>query len=297
MEEIAVAMQTKVRAEENPRSRPTSTMKNLIPLVCVIVALVNSEVVVPTRIIRPFMEKVLWIAGEMGRSGYPHTSAQCVSIFSYQCYYAFCRNSTTCNENVTECLGDRCMTASQYDYIDGTLYRSSMKGCANETVCGADGLAAAAGKFHLIFHVKCCSGNLCNTDGYYLPKEDPTLNGVKCPSAYCTGTLEECESDEEMDCTGSMDHCFEYRQRIINEGKQIIYRWYLLLNHAEFFVRLVALLFVLNFSALGGEDQKYSIKGCANSDACNYNYDNNIAVVVEEKKYGKCYVPSNSNHL
>ncbi|KAM4016421.1 uncharacterized protein ACNLHF_002752 isoform 2-T3 [Anomaloglossus baeobatrachus] len=202
-------------------------MKNLVALVCVIFALVYS-------------------------------------VFSYQCYSSFCRNSTTCDENVTECLGDRCMTACQYADLNGSHYRSIMKGCANETVCGANGLGASEGKFKFQFHANCCSGNSCNTDVYYLPADDPKPNGVKCPSAYCTGTLEECESDEEMDCTGSMDRCFEYRQRIINEG---------------------------------GEDEKYSIKGCANSDGYNYNYDNDIAVVVEEKKYGKCYVPSNSNHL
>ncbi|KAM4016936.1 uncharacterized protein ACNLHF_003092 [Anomaloglossus baeobatrachus] len=124
-------------------------------------------------------------------------------VFSYQCYSAFCINSTTCNENVTKCLGDRCMTACQYDYFGGTLYRSSMKGCANETVCGANGLAAAE-SFQFKFRVNCCSGNLCNTDGYKLPEEDPTPNGVTCPSAYCTGTLEDCESDKEMNCTESL---------------------------------------------------------------------------------------------
>ncbi|XP_075184168.1 phospholipase A2 inhibitor and Ly6/PLAUR domain-containing protein-like isoform X1 [Anomaloglossus baeobatrachus] len=185
-------------------------------------------------------------------------------VFSYECYSAFYHNSTTYNEHVTECLGDRCMTASQHTYVNGTIFKSIMKGCANETVCGADGLAKVSEKFNFIFHVNCCSGNLCNTDGYYLPPEDPTPNGVKCPSAFCTGSLEECESDEEMECTGSMDRCFEYRQRIINEG---------------------------------GEDQKYSMKGCANYDACSLNFDNDVAVVVEEKNYGKCYVPSKSKNL
>ncbi|KAM4016264.1 uncharacterized protein ACNLHF_002666 [Anomaloglossus baeobatrachus] len=184
------------------------------------------------------------------------------SVLSYQCYSAFCPNSTTCKENVTECLGDRCMTACQYDGLSGTYAKSMMKGCAIDTMCGDNGLAAAAEGDVYQFRVNCCSGDLCNTDGCYLPKEDPTPNGVTCPSAYCNGTMDECEPNKEMECTGSMDRCFVLSQRVINEA---------------------------------GEESESFIKGCANPDACKYNFTE-IAVDNEEKKYAKCYDPSKSNY-
>ncbi|KAM4016265.1 phospholipase A2 inhibitor and Ly6/PLAUR domain-containing protein-like [Anomaloglossus baeobatrachus] len=160
-------------------------------------------------------------------------------------------------ESMTECLGDQCMTACQYAHLGEDHYTSIMKGCANATLCGANGLGKAE-KFKFKFYVNCCSGNLCNTDGYYLPKEDPTPNGVTCPSAYCNDTMEECEADEEMECTGSMVHCFDYREHVINEG---------------------------------GKDKKYSMKGCINPDSCKFSFDTDVGVVVKEKRYAKCYDP------
>ncbi|KAM4016263.1 phospholipase A2 inhibitor and Ly6/PLAUR domain-containing protein-like [Anomaloglossus baeobatrachus] len=192
-------------------------------------------------------------------------SALVLSALSYKCYSSLCRKSTTCDGSEDECFGDRCMTMSQHLYLgeDGRDIKSILKGCANETVCRMKG-SSNAKNFTFRNYVKCCDGNLCNTDDYDIPEEDPTPNGVKCPSAYCTGTVEECESNEEMDCTGSMDHCFDYREHVVDAGER---------------------------------DEKYSIKGCANSDACRYSFDNDVGFNVVEKKYGKCYDPSKSNNL
>ncbi|CAJ0947465.1 unnamed protein product [Ranitomeya imitator] len=142
-------------------------------------------------------------------------------VFSYKCYSGFSRNSTTCDESETECLGDRCMTVCQYSYNNGRMFKSIMKGCANETMCGANG-SATVEHIKYRFHINCCTGNLCNSDGYKLPSEDPTPNGVKCPTAYCTGNLQECKSEKEMNCTGSMDQCFEFRSDVIDPGQKEI---------------------------------------------------------------------------
>ncbi|KAM4016933.1 uncharacterized protein ACNLHF_003089 [Anomaloglossus baeobatrachus] len=118
-----------------------------------------------------------------------------VSALSYKCYSGFLSNSTTCKESEIECLGDRCMTCSQY--VDRVI------------------------------------------------PEDPTPNGLKCSSVFCIGTFEECNSTEEMNCTGSMNRCFQYRGQVQYPGDT----W-------------------KNVSAMG----------CINCIACRYNIKNIIAV-------------------
>ncbi|KAM4016938.1 uncharacterized protein ACNLHF_003094 [Anomaloglossus baeobatrachus] len=144
-------------------------------------------------------------------------SALVGSVFSYKCFSCFSPNSTTCNQSESECLGDRCMTASQYTFNGEVEFKSLIKACANETLCGIKG-AIARENVKFRFFVHCCTGNLCNTDKYELQEEDPKPNGKKCPSAYCTNTLEDCKSDKEVNCTGSMDRCFDYRAEVINPG-------------------------------------------------------------------------------
>ncbi|KAM4016853.1 phospholipase A2 inhibitor and Ly6/PLAUR domain-containing protein-like isoform 1-T1 [Anomaloglossus baeobatrachus] len=171
-------------------------------------------------------------------------SAVVVSVFSYKCYSCISGNSTTCKESEVECLGDRCMTCSQFIDRKHKVLKSILKSCANETLCGAIG-SIAIEKVMYRFYAKCCTGNLCNTDEYELPVEDPTPNGVKCPSAYCVGTLEECNSTKEMNCTGSMKNCFQFRGEVQHPGET----WH-----------------------------NYSAKGCANNDACKYNFDSAVGL-------------------
>ncbi|XP_075183701.1 uncharacterized protein LOC142256076 isoform X2 [Anomaloglossus baeobatrachus] len=140
-------------------------------------------------------------------------SALVVSALSYKCYSCFATNSTKCNASEIECLGNRCMTTSQYYDRKVNMFKSILKSCANETMCGTNG-SAAMDNIKYRFYAKCCTGDLCNTDGYELIPEDPSPNGVKCPFAYCIGTFEECNSTKEINCTGSMNRCFQYRGQV-----------------------------------------------------------------------------------
>ncbi|KAM4016852.1 phospholipase A2 inhibitor 31 kDa subunit-like [Anomaloglossus baeobatrachus] len=176
-----------------------------------------------------------------------------VSVLSYECYYVFSPNSTTSKESKIDCIGARCMTASQYAYNHGDNFRSLFKNCANESLCGSKG-SLAVENLMFRFFVRCCNGSLCNTGKYELPEEDPTPNGVKCPSAYCMGNLEECKTEKEINCTGSMDRCFDFR----TEGKYP-----------------------------GEPTKNYSVKGCVNSDACRYNFNSALGV-AENIKFLRC---------
>ncbi|XP_075184724.1 uncharacterized protein LOC142256747 isoform X2 [Anomaloglossus baeobatrachus] len=171
-------------------------------------------------------------------------SALVVSALTYKCYSGFSSNSTTCKESEVECLGNRCMTASQYVDRKGNVFKSILKSCANETFCGTNGSVAIKNAMYR-FYVKCCTGHLCNTDGYELISEDPTPNGVKCPSAYFIGTFEKCNSTKEINCTGSMNRCFQYRGQARYPGDT----W-----------------------------KNVSAKGCTNYIACKYNFKNIMAV-------------------
>ncbi|KAM4016426.1 uncharacterized protein ACNLHF_002756 [Anomaloglossus baeobatrachus] len=167
------------------------------------------------------------------------------SVFSYKCYSCLATNSTKCNETQQfECLGDRCMTCSQLFYNGEKMFKSFYKGCANESLCGAEG-SDLMENVKYRFYTTCCTGELCNTDKYNLPKEDPTPNGKTCPSAYCKDTLEECKTEKVMNCTGSMDRCYDYRGKLRNPDDSV---------------------------------DNYSVKGCTNNVTCKYNFDSAIAM-------------------
>ncbi|KAM4015470.1 phospholipase A2 inhibitor and Ly6/PLAUR domain-containing protein-like [Anomaloglossus baeobatrachus] len=182
-------------------------------------------------------------------------SALVGSVFSYKCHSCYCRNSTTCNETEIECIGSQCMTACQYFNIgENNTFKTIYRGCANETLCGTKGSAMVTNmKFR--FNVFCCTGHLCNNQSYELPAENVTINGVKCPSSLCMGTLEECKSDKEVNCTGSMDRCLDYRAKVINPV---------------------------------GVVEEYSNKGCVNSDCCLHNFGNTIGIQEIHREYLKC---------
>ncbi|KAM4016425.1 phospholipase A2 inhibitor gamma subunit B-like isoform 2-T2 [Anomaloglossus baeobatrachus] len=172
-------------------------------------------------------------------------SALVGSASSYKCYSGFSPNSTTCKQSEIECLGNRCMTACQYVIRGGNMFKSILKSCANETMCGTNGSVATENIMYR-FYAKCCTGHLCNTDEYELPPEDPTPNGVKCPTTYCIGTPEECNStSKEMNCTGSMNKCFQFSGDVLYPEDT----W-----------------------------KNVSGKGCTNDDACKYNFKNIIGV-------------------
>ncbi|KAM4016418.1 phospholipase A2 inhibitor and Ly6/PLAUR domain-containing protein-like [Anomaloglossus baeobatrachus] len=196
----------------------SSTMKNLVALLCMISAIVSSAL-------------------------------------SYKCCSCFSGNSTTCKESEIECLGNRCMTTSQYVVRNEDVFKSILKSCANETLCGTNG-SVTIGHLKLRFYAKCCTGHLCNIGGYELPVEDPTLNGVKCPFAYCIGTFDECNSTKEMNCTGSMNRCFQFTGQMLLPDKQ----------------------YVCPKGFYADTWKNVSGKGCTNDDACKYNFQNVIGV-------------------
>ncbi|KAM4016934.1 uncharacterized protein ACNLHF_003090 [Anomaloglossus baeobatrachus] len=171
-------------------------------------------------------------------------SALLSSAFSYKCYSGFSGNSTTCKESEIECLGNRCMTTCQYLDRKEDVFKSILKSCANESLCGTNG-SVAIGHIIFRFYAKCCTGHLCNIDGYELPVEDPTPNGLKCPSHFCTGPIEECNTTKVMNCTGSMNKCFQFRGQVLYPAAT----W-----------------------------KNVSGKGCANYIACKYNFRNVIGV-------------------
>ncbi|KAM4014874.1 uncharacterized protein ACNLHF_001607 [Anomaloglossus baeobatrachus] len=158
------------RIQEDAQS---STMKNLVTLLCVIAALVGS-------------------------------------VFSYKCYSCQSDNSTTCAVTTVNCLSSRCVTACQLFGVDNDNIYSIYKGCANEILCGTNG-SAVAESLNYRMNVQCCSGHLCNHHRYKLPKINLKRNGVKCPSGLHLGTLKEYKSVKKVACTGSMTQCLHYR--------------------------------------------------------------------------------------
>ncbi|KAM4015193.1 uncharacterized protein ACNLHF_001840 [Anomaloglossus baeobatrachus] len=181
-------------------------------------------------------------------------SALVGSVMSFRCYSCESLTSAKFNMSEIECLGSQCMTASQYFRSGEKVFKAVYKGCANGTLCGMKG-SEVMENIAYRFYVNCCTGELCNTDGYELPEEDPTPNGVTCPSACCNDTLEECKTDKRINCTGSMKQCVDYRAKVFNPD---------------------------------GTVEKYSVKGCINSDCCRFNFDSNIGIKEIQRVHLEC---------
>ncbi|XP_069802891.1 phospholipase A2 inhibitor and Ly6/PLAUR domain-containing protein-like [Dendropsophus ebraccatus] len=176
------------------------------------------------------------------------------SAFPHQCISCVAENSTVCQESEMECIGSRCMTASQHYKNGDKEFMSIYKGCDNETLCGVSGSVTEDPDVKIRACAACCSGDFCNNENFQRPEEDSTPNGVKCPSAYCAGTTDECESDKEIDCTGSEKQCYDYRGKVMNPD---------------------------------GNVGDYSSKGCINAPGCEHNFACLIKVKEIERKL-KC---------
>ncbi|XP_066428742.1 phospholipase A2 inhibitor and Ly6/PLAUR domain-containing protein-like [Eleutherodactylus coqui] len=168
------------------------------------------------------------------------------SAFSHRCYECMTANSKTCNPIETECIGSRCMTVSQYFQDDKHIFHSMYKGCANETMCGKQGMVTGK-QLKFMGLIKCCNGDLCNNDEFQTPAENNTKNGLKCPFAYCKGSTEDCTPVEWKSCTGIENTCFEYRGEMSIPDESV---------------------------------GSYSLRGCSNPISCVCNF--NVAIGINE---------------
>ncbi|KAG8552845.1 hypothetical protein GDO81_003108 [Engystomops pustulosus] len=202
---------------------PSLTMKNLVLMTCVISALV-------------------------------------ASVVSVKCLACCSENSTTCN-NVTEieCLGDYCMTCSQWFFNGNKEYNGILKGCPDAEMCENEGRTGGENlKFR--FYTSCCKGDYCNRDQYRLPVDDRTPNGVQCDTCYSLNSTEECVSTKKINCTGNENQCFTYMGTMKNPDGSVV---------------------------------NYSLKGCANNYTCRYNVERHIGVTFLYGKGMNCYIPHN----
>ncbi|XP_066462621.1 phospholipase A2 inhibitor 31 kDa subunit-like isoform X2 [Eleutherodactylus coqui] len=94
-------------------------------------------------------------------------------------------------------------------------FKSLYKSCANTALCGGYGSMTQDPNVTIRIYVSCCEGKNCNTNRFYIPTENSTLNGLKCPSAYCENTTGACDGDlKMMACRGSETQCVDFRGRV-----------------------------------------------------------------------------------
>ncbi|XP_071969223.1 phospholipase A2 inhibitor NAI-like [Engystomops pustulosus] len=185
-------------------------------------------------------------------------SALVVSVFSVKCYSCCSENNSTCkNVTVIDCIGDKCMTLSQNLFSGMNSVPAIFKGCAIDEMC--ENKARASGEnLRYRLYASCCIEDLCNEDEYRLPADDPTPNGLECPTCYSINSTEECVSKKKINCTGNENQCFTYLGVIKDPGGSVL---------------------------------DYSLKGCANNFSCKVTATKHIGII---KLYGKgvsCYTP------
>ncbi|XP_066462619.1 phospholipase A2 inhibitor and Ly6/PLAUR domain-containing protein-like [Eleutherodactylus coqui] len=143
------------------------------------------------------------------------------SAFSDTCLECLAINSTVCEGTEVECLGNAgCMTASQIYKHGDKNYKSLYRSCANTTFCGNFASMTQDPNVTIRTYVSCCEGDNCNTNPFYIPTENSTLNGLKCPSAYCEDTTGPCDGDlKMMECRGSETQCINYGGHVQDPNK------------------------------------------------------------------------------
>ncbi|XP_069597304.1 uncharacterized protein [Ranitomeya imitator] len=165
--------QTARRAEENPRSHHSSTMKNLVALFCVISALLTS-------------------------------------VESLVCKSCLNRNGDSCNTEEFVNCGDssRCCTVSGFTRYNSTTTQFIHKGCEHNLPSGQF-LRIASEEFVCQSYVNCCEEDNCNPD-YYIPVDNEKENGYVCPICYKDHNTKGCVAYTQEKCTGDATLCAEY---------------------------------------------------------------------------------------
>ncbi|XP_066428743.1 phospholipase A2 inhibitor and Ly6/PLAUR domain-containing protein-like [Eleutherodactylus coqui] len=178
------------------------------------------------------------------------------SAFSYKCLSCSPLNSTVCAAKSIDCPTDQCMTASQNSTYGGKTFSGVSKGCANDNMCGEYGSVSQDPHVKVRAIATCCNGKNCNTDPFHIPNDNLTLNGVRCPSAYCENTTKECKKGLKIvECRGSETCCFDYRGRIQDPQKI---------------------------------QKDYSVKGCNNPMACECNFNCLLQMKEIKREFLEC---------
>ncbi|KAM5132436.1 phospholipase A2 inhibitor gamma subunit B-like [Mantella aurantiaca] len=179
------------------------------------------------------------------------------------CYTCQASNSETCKHVEAKCPdGNSCMTVSEEYYTRGKTYHSVLKRCARNLPCNIQVYGNAGPGFHIKSYLKCCTGDLCNTDSYELPKNETKENsGILCPYCNKYDTLDGCNATKYTVCWGETDLCAIFRGTI---------------------KRPDGVLF--NTSA----------QGCSSANACIYDYSEVASMKIVSFEENRCYTPTKS---
>ncbi|XP_078507228.1 phospholipase A2 inhibitor and Ly6/PLAUR domain-containing protein-like [Lissotriton helveticus] len=152
----------------------------------------------------------------------------CLSINNNSCSGSF----DQCPQGVTHCInGLRNKT------VGPKVVLTAFKGClkpAKLATCGKEVVITGAG-ISLQITRNCCDSDKCNHHEIYVHPVNVTANGYKCPACFTDQSSDGCTPAEDILCVGKEDKCTTFTKSGSKPGKPV---------------------------------KRYSMRGCATTDAC-----------------------------
>ncbi|XP_071969004.1 phospholipase A2 inhibitor 31 kDa subunit-like [Engystomops pustulosus] len=176
----------------------------------------------------------------------------------FQCYSCHRKNNVTCEHEIVNCTkGDKCVIISEEYLYFNVTFRSIYKGCAGNLPCNSSHCGRINSEHHLMYNIRCCDTNLCNTQFFEMPKLGKP-QGPLCPSCYKENTVDGCEAKVKIRCQNKSDKCIKYSGTVKNPDGYVM---------------------------------SYSIRGCITPMECRFNLKRVVALETIQQSVFECTDP------
>ncbi|XP_043854651.1 phospholipase A2 inhibitor and Ly6/PLAUR domain-containing protein [Dromiciops gliroides] len=130
-----------------------------------------------------------------------------------------CLSCEVCKDSGPSCTGklklceakkDACVTVVGLSTTGGKESLDTSKSCMKFKDCYSGFISITLGpEDHMVSNSYCCQGDGCNRGSIRIPKNNSTLNGLRCPS--CMAAFQEtCSGDEVVQCVGHETQCIYF---------------------------------------------------------------------------------------
>nr|QDH44590.1 sodefrin precursor-like factor D [Boana cinerascens] len=162
-----------------------------------------------------------------------------------------------CTGESVECEneGDFCITAKEYDILNGNSIVSVSKGCTN--ISGLCDNPMIITSIDALLHLinKCCFEDDCNSDNIKMPEVNTKRNGFTCPGCLVIGSDKCNTKPKKFPCIDNQEECLEY---------------------------------IGGATRTGQNELQYYVSGCITNRGCEYGLPYLVGSIVSNSSSFKC---------